>query len=138
MQYPCVKTLTEQLNISVPRAKYIRKLMRLEVGDHQLPAATQRWIRWCHHTPSIEAGRMATRREVALHAIDAVLGTFGVEAVELNANRKWIDSYHCNIAFTYCNTGDTYGATVLLDSASQHFAVSSWGSRVEGDPSRYR
>lgn len=138
MRYPSVKTLVGQLGVSESRAKYIRKLMRLEVSDHQLPAATQRWLRQCYHTTSIETGRMATRREVAMHAIDVVLGTHGVEAVELSANRKWIDSYHCNIAFTYCNTGDTYMATVLLDSASQHFAVSSWGGRVEGDTSRYR
>lgn len=138
MCYPSIKTLTEQLGISKPRAKYIRKLMKLEVGDHQLPAATQQWLQQCHHTPSIETGRTASRREVAMHAIDAVLGTHGVEAVYLNWNRKWIDNYHCDVAFTYCNTGQTYAATVLLGSSSQHFAVSSWGDRVEGNPGRYR
>lgn len=41
----------------------------------------------------------------AMEAIDAILGTCGVESIPAGHNSK-------SPALTYCNTGDTYGTTI--------------------------
>lgn len=59
---------------------------------------------------------------VAMDIIDARLDTHGVEHIPQGHNRK-------SPAITYCNTGDTYGTTVLY--VNGRYRVGSWGDIVE-------
>jgi hypothetical protein len=69
---------------------------------------------------------------VRLEAIDKLLGTFGTEAIR----GEWQNGYWCDIVAAYCNTGDSYGTTVvqvrgetIFDSST--FIITSWGDWVE-------
>lgn len=77
------------------------------------------WVSQCHNKPST--------RELQMCALNQVLGTHGVEAIE----GRYVDRYHYNIQAVYCNAGDTYDVTILLDHENDRFIVTSWGDWVE-------
>jgi hypothetical protein len=101
--YPSIKTLTEAFGHD--KAVKIRAIMDgphyvWEDGQVQLPYNGQSRI----------------------DRIDLVLGTFGVECIPHGHNQKSPTIY-------YCNTGDTYGVTVLR--VNGQFRVGCWGDIVE-------
>lgn len=82
-------------------------------------------IRWTIHLAE-EAGfydrpKLAWQ---AMRAIDRILGTYGVESIPRGRNSK-------SPAIIYCNTGETYGTTILCTGGTYHFWVGSWGDVVE-------
>lgn len=92
----------------------------------------------------VKACRLALRRTAhlperdRLDAIDKLLGTFGTEAIR----GEWQNGYWCDIVACYCNTGDSYAATVIqvrgeFSGQSSRFFVSSWGDWVEKNEKRY-
>lgn len=105
--------LVEQFDMSEARASYCVRLTKGEIADEHLPGRTQAWLRQCYHRPSA--------RELAHHAIDVLIGGFGVEAIQSDGD----------ILATYSNTGDTYSATVLYDEEWKEFIVTSWGGWLE-------
>lgn len=118
---PSVKTLeglckAYRLDNPLQAARNIRKAME---GAHS--ASTPSWPTFW--------GRPY---EEAMEAIDGILGTCGVEYVEKGLNKM-------SPAFSFCNTGDSYGQTVILTWRRGHhfgqewcsFSVGSWGDRVE-------
>lgn len=70
----------------------------------------------------IMVGEHKVNGESRLERIDAVLGTHGVEYIPAGHNLK-------SPAIYYCNTGDTYGTTVLRVNGT--FRVGCWGDIVE-------
>jgi hypothetical protein len=74
---------------------------------------TSLWVRSCYHRPK--------QKEIILSAIDETIETFGVEGFELSDGTF----------VSYCNTGDSYAATVVLMNGQ--FQVASWGDLVEQD-----
>lgn len=54
---------------------------------------------------------------------DHLLGTFGVETL--------------GHGVYYCNTGETYDATLLYDARQGRFWVGSWGDLVEANPTKF-
>jgi len=86
--------------------------------------------------PKIEAGKLLRIRQMVLDAsisvedvmeeADKLLGTCGVEAIGSAEGALW-----------YCNTGDTYGTTLLYDEEGERFSVGNWGSWVEAFPKRF-
>lgn len=58
----------------------------------------------------------------AMDAIDGFLGTHGVEYIPQGHNSK-------SPAITYCNTGDSYGVTVLY--VNGRYRIGTWGDIVE-------
>ena len=105
MRIPSTKTISSAFpDLSMDQVKRIRRLM--EVSSY--------------------AGDRA--RDDAMTAIDRILGTHGVEGVTC---REWFDRYHQNIRAVYCNSGDPYNVTILLDHASGTFRVMAWGDFVE-------
>lgn len=93
----------------------------------------------------VKACRLALRRTSnlpendRLEAIDKLLGTFGVEAIR----GDWQNGYWCDIVAAYCNTGDTYAATVIRVRGDYsgwpgRFIVSSMGDFVERNQSKYQ
>lgn len=116
---PSVKTLMTYLRVSKPRAKYLRKAMKFELDFCQLHKLTRQWVRQCHSKPS--------EVEQVIDTINHVLGYHGVEAIHDNRERPfWWD-----VRAIYCNTGDSYAATILYDVDKQTWNVTSWGDFVE-------
>jgi len=73
-----------------------------------------------------------------IEAINTLLGMHGTEAIR----GEWQNGYWGNVVAAYCNTGDTYAATVFRvrgDSSfrSSRFIVSSWRDFVERNGKKY-
>ena len=86
------------------------------------------WIKACYHPPS--------RAELKMKACDEILETCGVESIE--SKTYLVDDYNLYIVATYCNTGDTYAATILFETEGEKFRLTSWGDWVETSPRRYK
>lgn len=67
------------------------------------------------------------RVTMALHAIDRVLGTHGVESLGPVSMRE-------GPPYEYCNAGDTYATTLVYTRATDTLRIACWGDIVERDP----
>jgi hypothetical protein len=116
MNYPSVKTLLCISGLTSQEAKRIRRVMRSQDRDEicSLSPKADKWRRQCCNEPLLS--------ELKMCAIDDITGTYGVEYTRKGSNSK-------SPAFAYCNTGDSYAATVLLING--RFSVGSWGDIVE-------
>lgn len=94
---PTVKRLMRDMDISEDQAKTVRGLIKGTIEPESIGACKD-WIRQCYHRPSDD--------ELLMCAIDATLETFGVEAIWRN------DCQDDGILGVYCNTGNSYGATI--------------------------
>lgn len=94
-------------------AKAIFRMKRAELET--LPAGLAR-IRECYNSPKTS--------DVRLHCLDALLGTFGVEAFQTR-NGTWVE---------YLNTGETYSPTIVRMNG--HYRIASWGDIAERYGSR--
>ena len=86
----------------------------------------------------VKACRLALRRtaklpeEDRLEAINALLGMHGTEAI----TGEWQNGYWCDVVAVYCNSGDSYDATVIQVRGGSRwersrFIVSSLGDFIE-------
>lgn len=115
--------LTEALGIEAGTAETILGIMRGTIDPFTVPA-TEAWRQACYHEPD------ARKPETRMHAIDALLGTHGTEAL-------W-GKDSCTIpAAEYCNNGDTYALTILYDYVKGCYRLTSWGDFVERFERRY-
>lgn len=73
---------------------------------------TNDWVNKCWNTPDVA--------EQQMYAIDEVLALHGVEAVEISGE-----------TIEYCNTGDTYGVTVIHRVKTGELFLGSWGDLAE-------
>jgi hypothetical protein len=89
--------------------------------DPETVEATEDWVRQCFHKPS--------DTELKMHALNALFDCHGVEAIRVDG--AWVDSYHHDIVAAYLNTGDTYALTVVLDSETGEFLLTSYGDYME-------
>jgi hypothetical protein len=89
---------------------------------------TAAWIRACYHEPRPE--------EKKLRACDEILETYGTEAIESSVYQ--VDRFHHKIVAVYCNTGDSYAATILFETERERFVITSWGDWVESSPRKYK
>lgn len=67
--------------------------------------------------------------EYQMEAVDKLLGTCGVEAIEspdASWGRFWMD-----IVAVYANTGDSYGGTILYDVERRTFYATTWADWIE-------
>lgn len=115
--------LTEALQIDPATADRIIGLIHGSIDYREHPAVVA-WAKQCYHDPRDSD---QSRPECIMRAIDAELGTYGVEAIE----GRYVDRYHGTIQATYCNTGDTYATTILYDCEDQKYRLTSWGDFVE-------
>lgn len=81
---------------------------------------TEAWVREHFHRPR--------EKDLILHAVNAVLDLYGVEAIR-NENARW-DTYHGDVTASYCNAGDTYAQTVILDRRGR-FHLTTVGDWIE-------
>lgn len=135
MRCPTVATLTAAFRDLTPdRARLIRQLAH-SVDDRDAIRAlikrecpsTHAYACRCYNDP-YDSGMW--RRTMALHAIDAALGTYGVEPLGEVSMRH-------GPPYEYCNAGDTYATTLVYDRDRDRLIVTSYGDIVESDP-RFR
>jgi hypothetical protein len=119
-----VKRIADSLQIPLASATIVKGLIagKITVEGNSLFPATNKWIDRCYHTPALY--------EQVLSALDEILGTFGVECVEIDKEHLY-----------YCNTGDTYETTILYHSGSLscytrdlkygEYRIGSWGDVAE-------
>lgn len=129
--YPDLPTGTLRLIIRIGRcaeAKYCAydarahdPLQDLIEHDDRL-AATAAWARQCFSSPF--ASQM-WRVTMALHAIDVLVGGYGVEALGPDIGGMDPPPYE------YINAGDTYDATLVYQRARDRLFISSWGDVAE-------
>ena len=67
--------------------------------------------------------------EVLMQRANKMMDGFGVEA--LRQEGAYVDQYHGDIIATYVDLGDTYAATLLLDSDTGSFHLTSYGGWLE-------
>lgn len=123
MNYPSVKRMMERLDIDRDTAKAVRQWMEWEhaylmMYPPELPEATERWIDSSYSRPK--------RHEIAIHAIDQLIGTFGVEFISFENPGDFVAWPR---GIEYCNAGDTYIDTVLY--VDGRYSIGCWGDRLE-------
>lgn len=108
--------------------KKLRKYFEVTRGfsDEMLKAIRKEMQKAERHEYVDSEGSVYANYQKALKAIDALLGYHGIEVLTVKA-RKTSCSYY------YCNSGDSYGVTVLLRiSGNQYqFQVGTWGDIAE-------
>ena len=100
-------------------ADNVRKLIHGTL-DPMTYSDVESWVRQCYSTPSDD--------ELIMCAINQELGLLGVEA--LRREGAWVDSYYGDITHSFCNTGDSYGLTIILDHKTGRFSQGCWADRV--------
>lgn len=96
---------------------------------------------WLRITPAqasslktaIDSASHGPKAEDAMILADRFMEAHGVEAIE----GEWVDGYYGNIVASYVNTGDTYNPTLLHESETGRFILTSWGDWVERNQKRY-
>jgi hypothetical protein len=132
MRAPSVKTLTANFRISPEEAKLIRKIAAVADDGEELKAlidasvpATSNYVRSMFSDPY--RSRL-WRTTVALHAMNDVMRTHGVEGLGPPRSGDYAPPYE------YLNTGDTYAATLVYDRDRDRLFISSWGDIAEKHP----
>ena len=104
------KTLSKAFGITKDQAEAVRAAIRLGGGG----------------------GRHA---EDAMRVINGILEGHGVEAIR---GDYYVDRYHYDIVASYVNMGDTYNATIVYETETGRFIVTSYGDWVERNERKYK
>jgi len=70
----------------------------------------------------------------ALEEVDKIIGGHGIEAIRGESYRG---GYYGDIVGLYVNMGDTYNATVVYDTETGEFELTTWGDWVEQHQDEY-
>lgn len=133
MRAPSSKTLLSAFKqLSTKEANLIRNLASVaddgerlkQLIDTKVPA-TERYVRSLYSDPYRSR---IWRTTVALHAMNEVLGTHGVEGLGPPRGGDYAPPYE------YLNAGDTYAGTLIYDRDRDRLFVGSWGGVVEKHP----
>jgi hypothetical protein len=132
MRAPSVKTLTANFRISPDEAKLIRKIATTADDGEELKTlidarvpATSSYVRSLFSNPYRSR---IWRTTVALHAMNDIMGTHGVEGLGPGRSGDYAPPYE------YLNTGDTYASTLVFDRDKDRLFISSWGNIAEAHP----
>lgn len=130
MRTPSIKRLVATFDLTREQASLIKRLgvacdsaeALSTLIEAECPA-TDRYARSCFHNPYTS---QMWRRTMALHAIDCILGTHGVESL---GEGKHSEGYAS--PYEYCNAGDPYAATLIYRRATDNLYVGCWATLVE-------
>jgi len=132
MRCPSSQNLQSSLRISPEQARLVRALAKAADDGEVLRALivgscpqTAEYVRSMHSSPY--DSRM-WRVTVALHAMDQVVGTYGVESLGPGQGSSYAPPYE------YLNTGDTYGTTLIYKRSSDSLSIGCWGDITERHP----
>lgn len=132
MRYPSIKTIQDKLSLDKISAKCIRGLMDGSISPESFDSV-RKWIRQCYYRPS--------KTSLIMCAIDEVLETFGVEAIESDWINNYIQTVYNKdyvvmetenyIQAVYCNMGEMYTMTVLFCYKRNRFMIMSYNDYIE-------
>lgn len=108
------------LNVDRETAKQIKGLISGKI-DPMLFDAVSKWVSQCHNTPR--------DCELIHEALNALLGTCGVESMEIGG--KWIDPFFRYINFLYMNNGQSYDNTIIFDCDTWKYFIGTTGDITE-------
>jgi hypothetical protein len=133
MRCPSIQKLQESLGITAEQAKLVRALARAADNGEVLAAliesscpATAEYVRSMASNPY--TSRM-WRVTVALHAMDTIAGTSGVENLGPTSGPSYAPPYE------YLNKGDAYDTTLIYRRKTDALSIGSWGDIAERHPS---
>jgi hypothetical protein len=134
MRAPSVKALRSAFNLSSRDANLIRRIARAAGSGAELerviemrgPEATRIYVRSLHSDPY---GSQIWRVTVALHAINEIVGGYGVEGLGPGRSGDYAPPYE------YVNQGDPYRTTLVYTRATDTLSIRDWGSIAERHPS---
>lgn len=135
MRAPTVKSLTAAFRDLTPEsAKLIRRiahatndgaaLAQIINSDYRCKE-TERYVAQMYSSPY---DSQIWRVTVALHAIDQLLGTSGVEALGPGRSGDYAPPYE------YCNAGDPYAATLIYKRDTDNLFIGNWDGIAEQHP----
>ena len=111
---PSAKTLMRLRGAHAGNVQQIRQLMKGELA----PEAVLGEDFYSHGCYGFHLGLV----DRIMEAIDALLGTHGVEYLETRRGR-----------YLYCNAGETYEATVVRCTSRGTWRVAAWGDIAESE-----
>jgi hypothetical protein len=133
MRAPSSQNLQTYLKLSPEQAKLVRALAHAcddgEVLGALVEASVPKTAEYVRRMHSDPYGSHMWRVTVALHAMDVVVGTYGVEPLGPTSGPSYAPPYE------YLNTGDTYGTTLVYRRRTDTLSIGNWGDIVERHPS---
>lgn len=130
LRMPSMKSLVSDLDLSRADATLIRAIGHAVYDVEKLSALLASDTRTAGLARDIDRGlNDGWRRTYALRAMDAILGTHGVEAIVVPGNES------CMYApWEYLNAGDGYAATLVYHHHARAIRIGCWADVVEGNP----
>lgn len=132
MRMPSSKRLQEALRLTAEQAKLVRAIGHAADDEDVLPTIiegsvpeTAAYVRSMHSDPYRSHMWRVT---VALHAMNVIIGTHGVEPLGPPSGGSYAPPYE------YLNTGDTYGTTLIYRRRTDTVSIGDWGSIAERHP----
>lgn len=129
MRAPSEKALLASFrDLDRKQAKLIRSFAKAEDDPEKLEKlvekvpATEAYVRQMYHSP-YDSG--IWRVTVALHAINDIVGGYGVEGLGPGRSGDYAPPYE------YINMGDTYATTLIYDRDADRLYIGDWGTIVE-------
>lgn len=129
MRAPSEKKLLEAFrDLDRKQAKLIRAFAKAEDDPEELEELvekvpeTERYVRSLYSSP-YRSG--IWRVTVALHAINEIVGGYGVEGLGPGRSGDFA------LPYEYINMGDTYITTLIYDRDKDRLFIGDWGSIVE-------
>jgi len=127
MRAPSTRSLIETFRLSKSDADLIRHLAKATDNPQDLEALialrcpkTESYVRKLYSSPYHSHMWRVT---VALHAMDVILDTNGVEAIP--------DESGGAPQYEYLNTGDPYSTTLIYNRKTDSLKIGSWGDIAE-------
>jgi len=132
MRMPSSRRLQEALQLTPEQARLVRALghatddgeILSSLVESSVPA-TADYVRSMHGDPF---GSHMWRVTIALHAMDSIIGTYGVEALGPTSGPNYAPPYE------YLNKGDTYATTLIYRRRTDTLSIGSWGDIAERHP----
>lgn len=122
----------EAFSISDDQAKLIRSIAKNVDDAEKLSAIIEdncpETVAYVHKLHSSPWNSKIWRVTVALHAIDKIIGSYGVEGLGPGRSGDYAPPYE------YLNMGDTYATTLIYKRSSDALSIGNWGDIAEKHP----
>jgi hypothetical protein len=132
MRMPSSRRLQETLRLTPEQAKLIRALGHAtddgEILSSLIEASVPATAEYVRNMLGDAYNSHMWRVTVALHAMDSIVGTHGVESLGPTSGPNYAPPYE------YLNTGDTYGTTLIYRRRTDTLTIGTWGNIAERHP----
>lgn len=126
---PTQKSLQTTFKLDAKQARLIKQLCALRDDKFKLAAFIDakcpKTAAYAQSPYGDPYNSTMSRTTLVLHAVDIILGTYGVEALGEADNPGYAPDYE------YCNAGDTYATTLIYKRATDRLFIGCWGDIAE-------